>query len=123
MYKLIDYTSEKSGGKFLTDFKASLAIIALEFWLVVSAINYYNVYIDSSLNFSKGIYITIAVFIAVINHIIFTHDSKWKNFNKEFDQLSTDKNRKGSWIFFGIILFIICNFIYSIYLLYLDNRV
>ncbi|WDF61670.1 hypothetical protein PQ462_09830 [Flavobacterium sp. KACC 22758] len=122
MYKLINYTSEKSGGKFLTDFKTTLAIIALELWLVASLLNYYNIFIDSSLDFSKVTYVVIAVVIALFNYLIFTNNVSWKKFNNQFEELPATVNKKGSFIFFGIVLFIICNFIFSIYLLYLENR-
>lgn len=123
MYKLISYTSEKSGGKFLTDFKTTLAIIALEIWFVASLLNYYNIFIDSTINFSKTTYISIAIFIAIFNYLFFTHKSAWENFNKEFEKLPAEKNRKGSWIFLLIILFVICNFIFSLFLIYQKNRI
>lgn len=117
-YRLVEYTSTELGGAFLTDFKAGIAIIALQIWFVVSFFNYYNIFIDRHINFSKDTYITIGLIMAFLNTLLlsFVRD-KWKEYFKEFDSFPKEKQRKGSWIVFGISAFIVLNLIFSFYLM------
>lgn len=118
VYRFIEYTSEMFGGAFWTDFKTVVVMVALEIWFVVSFFNYYNVYLNNVKPLSKTSYIVVAIFFSILNYLIFTHTDKWKEYTKRFDELPKEINKKGSWIVFGITLFIICNLIFSFYLLF-----
>jgi len=123
-YKSIEYTSEQFGGAFWTDFKAGLAIIALEIWFILSLLNYYTIFtkVWFSLSLKKPIIFIPLLFIITINYLAFVHTDKWKEYNKEFNNLPKKINRKGGWIVFGISSFIVINMIFSFYLLYRMNR-
>lgn len=119
IYNSIEYTSKLLGGAFLSEMKAGIVLIALEFWLVLSTYNYYTVITNNNLHLSinKPI-VFIPMFIIVSLKIyFFTDTKKWKNYKKEFDGLSSSYNKKGSIIVTIISLLIIANLIFSFYLL------
>lgn len=116
-YRLIEYTSTELGGAFWTDFKAGIAIIALQIWFIVSLFNYYNIFIDRYINFSKNTYITIGLIIAFLNTLSLSFVIFWKEYFKSFDELPQKVNKKGSWIVFGISAFIVLNLVFSFYLM------
>ncbi|MRI63203.1 hypothetical protein EDM00_04235 [Ornithobacterium rhinotracheale] len=101
----------------MSDFKAGVSIIALEIWLVMTIINYYNVYINRQFHLNKITFLIIGLFIAISNIKLFTFSDLWKEYNKEFAQLSKKKNIIGGMIVWSIIIFVIINFIYSFYLM------
>ncbi|MCQ4142603.1 hypothetical protein [Chryseobacterium sp. EO14] len=117
MYRSIEYTSNELGGSFLTDLKTGIAVGALEFWLIISFLNYYNIYIDRDVNFSKNVYIIIGLFLALIKYLMFVRTDEWKRYFEKFDALPREVNKKGGWIVFGITVFIILNLILSFYLM------
>jgi len=51
-----------------------------------------------------------------INWFIFEKDDRWKEYVKEFDGWPRKKNVVGMWAVVMMILFVIFNFIYSLYL-------
>jgi hypothetical protein len=57
------------------------------------------------------------VLVLLINYVAFIHTDVWKDYVIEFDKMPKKKNRIGSWIVFGIVLFIISNLIFSFYLM------
>ncbi|MRX42071.1 hypothetical protein GJU43_22580 [Flavobacterium sp. LC2016-23] len=119
IYRSIEYTSELSGGKFLTFHKASLVVLALEAWVFFSFMAYYRIFTKTSiqLSFSMPIIYVPAIIIYVFNYFTLDYKDNWKQFNVEFANYSKRKNRIGGWIVFGIILLIISNFIFSFYLI------
>lgn len=117
VFKSIEYTSDLSGGKFFSAFKASIVLIALEFWLTIAILNYYNIFIDRHVHFPKSYYVGIALFFSFLSYITIDYNDVWKYYNRKFDKLPKQKNKIGSWIVFLIIIFIITFFIYSIYLM------
>ncbi|WP_407509387.1 hypothetical protein [Elizabethkingia anophelis] len=106
MYKLIDYTSTISGGAFLTDFKASLAMIALEVWLVASLFNYYTILIDENFIVKKVHFIILGILVLLLNYFTFDNNDIWKDYIKKFDQLPERVNKRGS-IFFILLLYLL----------------
>ncbi|MCL9803988.1 hypothetical protein NAT51_00530 [Flavobacterium amniphilum] len=119
IYNSIEYTSKLLGGAFLSEMKAGIVLIALEFWLVLSTYNYYTVITNNNLHLSinKPI-VFIPIFIIVSLKIyFFTDTKKWKIYKKEFDNLSSNYNKKGTIIVTIISLLIIANLIFSFYLL------
>lgn len=119
IYKSIEYTSEELGGAFWTDFKAGLAIAALEIWLLLSIGNYFSVVTKKNEELSitmPVVYIPVLI-LFILNYFSFMHNDKWKEYNRKFDQLPKSTNIIGTWIVVGIIVFIIGNLIYSFYLM------
>ena len=55
--------------------------------------------------------------VILINYIAFVRTDVWKDYVKEFDQLSKRKNRIGSWIVLGGVLFVIANLVVAFYLM------
>lgn len=119
IYRSIEYTSELSGGKFLTLFKAGAVMIALEIWILISLSAYYAIYTKTFIELSISMpiaYIPLIIIIA-FNYLTFDYKDNWKKYNGEFANYSKRKNRIGGWIVFGIILLIISNLIYAFYLM------
>jgi len=117
IYISIEYSSRLSGGSFFSVFKTSIVMIALEFWFTITFLNYYNMFIDKSIHFSKIIYIGIAVFFSILSYITIDYNDTWKKYNIEFNNLSKRRDKIGTIIVFGLVLFIVINFIFSIYLM------
>ena len=119
IYRSIEYTSELSGGKFLTLHKAGLVMLALEAWMLLSFCNYYAIYTKTlkELSISMPIVYTPAIILFAFNYFTLDYKDNWKQFNSEFANYSKRKNRIGGWIVFGIILLIISNLIFSFYLM------
>lgn len=119
IYRSIEYTSELSGGKFLTRSKAGLVMLALQVWILFSFGAYYRIFTKTSiqLSFSMPIIYVPAIIIFAFNYFTLDYKDNWKKYNNEFANYSKRKNRIGGWIVFGIILLIISNFIYALYLM------
>lgn len=119
IYHSIEYTSELSGGKFLTFYKASLVMLALEAWILISFGAYYAVYTKTFIELSITMPIAYipAIILYAFTYFTLDYKSKWKKYNAEFANYSKGKNRIASWIVFGIIVFIMSNLIYSFYLM------
>lgn len=115
----IKYTSKLTGGEFLTVNKASLVMLALETWVLFSFIAYYRIYTKTSmqLSISMPIVYVPAVIIFAFNYIAIHYKDRWKQYNTEFASYSKKKSRIGGWIVFGIIILIISNLAYSLYLM------
>jgi uncharacterized membrane protein YukC len=109
--------SEAAPSRWMSDWKAGIVIIALEIFLLYSLVNYYNVFVDKFFDFGKGSVISTVLIVCLLNYLLFVHTDKWKDYVKEFDQLPKKKNRIGSWIVFGIVLFVVANLIFSFYLM------
>jgi hypothetical protein len=94
-------------------------MIALEIWILLSLVNYYTVYSKVFVELSilmPMVYIPLIIVIG-FNYLTLDYNNNWKKFNVEFENYSIKKNRIGSCIVFGIILIIICNLIFSFYLM------
>lgn len=119
IYKLIMYTSKEFGGEFLTDFKASLVIIALEIFTIISFTNYYNVFFHTNSGiFTISVWMGILLILITIDYFILRSKDQYKSIIQKFDELPEDKNNFGSWVVFVSIFFIITNLIFSFYLYY-----
>lgn len=120
IYKSIEYTSELSGGKFLSAFKASLVMITLEIWILLSLGIYYTIITKTKIELSISmpiIYIPLIIIVS-IDYFIFHHKNQWKNIILKFDKLSKKRNVIGGWIVCGVVVLIITNLIFSFYLFY-----
>ncbi|WP_300687363.1 hypothetical protein [Chryseobacterium sp.] len=113
-YKLYKHSK---GSIFPEDFTGSIFLGTLGIWFTITLLNYYNIFIDKSINFTKGVYIGIAVFFLLTSYITIDYNNTWKKYNLEFDQLSKEKNKIGGIIVWSIIVLVIINMIFSYYLL------
>lgn len=108
---------EKGPSVWWSDWKASLSIDVLLFFLLFSGIIYYDVFIDRS--FELGDDNTVVLFfilvISIPNYFIFHHRDQWKDIVKEFDQLPKRTNKIGGWIVFGVVMLIITNMVFAFY--------
>ena len=119
IYKSIIYTSEMVGGEFWTDFKTGIALLALELLFLGSFLNYYSIIINERLDISitSPIILIPLIILFVINYFSFIHTDIWKEYNKQFDKLPEEKNRKGTIVVWIIAIFILINFFGSAYYL------
>ncbi|WP_273005727.1 hypothetical protein [Chryseobacterium sp.] len=119
LYTSIIYTSEKMGGEFLTDFKTVIVIGTLEIWILGSILSYYSLInnVRLNINITSPLVLVPLAFIFLLNYFSFIHTDTWKKYNNEFDKLPAYKNKKGSFIVWGIIILVTLNFFVSIYLL------
>lgn len=120
IYKSIEYTSELSGGKFLSAFKTSLVMITLEIWILLSLGIYYTIITKIKIELSISmpiIYIPLIIIIS-IDYFIFHNKNQWKNIILKFDKLPKKRNIIGGWIVCGVVVLIITNLIFSFYLFY-----
>jgi succinate dehydrogenase hydrophobic anchor subunit len=111
--------SEAAPSRWLSDWKAGIAIIVLELFLISSLFIYYKVFVNRYVHLGESNWdVIISVLVVIIpNYFAFVHTDVWKEYIKEFDQLPKRKNRIGSWIVFGVVLFVIANLIFSFYLM------
>ncbi|MDQ1856096.1 hypothetical protein [Chryseobacterium sp. WLY505] len=119
IYKSIIYTSDKVGGEFWSDFKAGIALLALELWFFGTILNYYAIITHTKFS-TNTIFIILLiplVFLSILHYFAFIHTDIWKEYSKQFDKLSEEKNKKGTIIVCIIAVFIASNFLGSIFLL------
>ncbi|RUT68552.1 hypothetical protein D0817_20725 [Flavobacterium cupreum] len=119
IYRSIEYTSKSFGGETLISSKAGLVMLALEAWVLFSFVAYYRIYTKTSMQLSISmpiVYIPL-ILLFVFNYFTLDYKGKWKQYNTEFANYSKKKNRIAGWIVFGIILLIISNLIYALYLM------
>ncbi len=104
---------------FLSDWKAGIAVIALEIWVLLSVGVYYAVVTKTviELKISMPIIFIPLALVIILNYFAFVHTDIWKKYVKEFDRLPKHKNKLGNWIVLGVVLFIIGNLIFSFYLM------
>lgn len=111
--------SEAAPSRWLSDWKAGIAIIVLEIWICLSLISYFSVITKraTELTISNPIVFLPLIVIIGLNYFAFVYTDIWKEYVAEFDQLPKKKNRIGSWIVFGVVLFVVANLIFSFYLM------
>lgn len=111
--------SEAAPSRWLSEWKASLAIDVLVLFILFSGVNYYNVFIDKTLAFDNKLlfaFLYIAL-IAMPNYFIFNHRNKWKEIVVEFDKRPNSFNRTGSWLVTLFVIIVIANLCFSFYLM------
>jgi hypothetical protein len=118
-YKLYKF-SEAAPSRWWSEWKASLSLMVLEIWILISVMVYYKVFTkkdliaDSSLT---AVGITVVISLVIIKYFAFDHHDRWKDYVKEFDKWSIRKNRIGTLVVWMIILFTLGNLIFSFYLM------
>ena len=79
--------------KSLSSFYAGVAMMALEFWFLLSLFNYYHIYYNryATLEFKSFKVIFVFLLILIINYLSFNYSNQWKVYVGEFDQLPRKK--------------------------------
>lgn len=116
-YKLYKFWEAASDPKFWSDWKAGVTIVTMELWIIISAMNYYNVFINKYFEITKAKLSIWGIIIVIINYFAFLHTDVWRLYIKEFDQLPKRKNKHGTWVVLSVVLFVAVNFIFSFYLI------
>lgn len=118
-YKLYNFWEEISVPSYWSDWKASLSLDVLVFFLIFSMMVYYNVFFDRYFNFGdKKIFIIFFILIVSIpNFFIFNYNDTWKEYNLKFSKYPKRKNSIGGFLVWAVILGIIFNLILSLYLM------
>jgi hypothetical protein len=118
-YKLYKFWETVSTPKFWSDWKASLSMDVLIYFLVQAFFIYYNVLIDreSDLGESTIEVILLVGVVSISNYFIFHHKDQWREIVHEFDKWPKEKNKRGNIIAATVIFTIIVNLIFSFYLM------
>lgn len=122
LYKIMLWTSSPFKN-FFSKFRASLALVTLELWIVFTIENCYEILneIDPKSNSNSFIYI-MGLSIIIFNYISLDYyDIVWKKYKEEFDELPKRKNMIGGIIVWIIILFITASFFFSTFYLHKIN--
>ena len=118
-YKLYKF-SEAAPSKWWSDWKALIALEALEVWLIISIFIYYDVITKKELPDDKTIVLVgvfIIIILSLIKYFVFYHKDQWKIYVKEYDKLSKRQNKIGSALVIILIILILCNLIFSFFLM------
>lgn len=117
-YKFYKF-SEAAPSRWASDWKAGLIIIVLEIWLIVSILNYYNVFVDRYFDWGidSPVVLISGFSIFAFNYYAFVYLDVWKDYVKQYDRLPKAVNRRGSLITIGIVLLVFGNLIFSFYLM------
>lgn len=105
--------------KWLPVFRATLFLLALEMWLLMSIAGFINLIFDTQIiprSFFNWYSLIIGLFLIWLKHYCFDKDDKWKAIVEEFDVLPRRKQVFGIILFIGTILFVIGCFVLMLYL-------
>ncbi|SHG85525.1 hypothetical protein [Chryseobacterium vrystaatense] len=120
LYKFWDYISVP---KFWSNYKASLSIVILEIFIIISCTNYYNILYNSNSGIlSNSGWITIVMLLVVVDYYVFHSKDQWNHIIIEFDESCSGKNKIYSILAWGLILLVISNMIFSFYCLNLKAK-
>ncbi|MFP3834160.1 hypothetical protein [Chryseobacterium sp. SIMBA_028] len=122
IYRSIEYTSDLSGGKFWSDWKAGLVLDVLCFFTLFPLFIYYSIFTDNHQELGNTIVWIGILFIVIPNYFIFHHNNQWKGMVNNFDKLPKEKNKKGGLIVWSVIILIISNMLFSYYLLFAQAK-
>ena len=118
LYKFADW----SPSIFPSDVVAILIIVYLELSTLASFKIYYKFFhrTDMMEIFSYQTLVPFSI-VMFINYFAFLHTERWKDFNCEFKKWPRDKNLKGTLAVLGVIIIILTNNIFSLYLIGIIN--
>jgi hypothetical protein len=110
--------AKKANPLLAPDFIAGVTLIALEIWLILSLINYYNIVLNRYFNLEKVYFVIIGLAIAAFNIYIFIIKSEWKIYGARFNGFPQRKKTKYNYLVSAFIIFVIVNLIFSFYLMF-----
>lgn len=118
-YKLYKF-SEAAPSKWWSDWKATVALLALELWFIMSVFIYYDLITNKGLPADNIVAIvgglTIGVLV-LIKYLVFYRYDRWRTYVAEFDKWPKRKNKIGTVLVCMLVFVIISNLIFSFYLL------
>jgi hypothetical protein len=119
------YKSINNSSIFPRQFRASLYLDILFIIIGLSGLYMYGIFIDSGFKIEDGKWFIILYISAICipNYFIFEHKEQWKSIIGKFDKLPQKTNQIGRFIVWSIIVLIIANLIFSIYLMDQKARV
>lgn len=122
LYKIMLWTSSPFEN-FFSKFRASLALIVLELWIIFTIQNCYEILNNGGSKPNSNLFIYImGLAIIILNYISLDYyESVWKKYKEEFDELPKRKNMIGGIIVWIIILFITVSFFFSTFYLHKIN--
>ena len=118
-YKLYKFF-EWAPSRWLSDWKATVALMALEVLFLMSLMVYYKVFTKKDLFSDKSLTIvgiTVIIILSLIKYFAFEHRDIWKDYVKEFNKWPARKNKIGTFIVWSIVMLIIANLVFSYYLM------
>ncbi len=117
-YKIYKFY-KRAPAAWWSDWKASLTLDVLLFFIILSLYIYYQVFINPYAKLtSSNIYcVVIVIVISVFNYFIFGHNDQWMLIEKRFDKLPAKKNKIGSWLVLGFVTLVMSNLLFAFYLM------
>ncbi|WP_018676200.1 hypothetical protein [Riemerella columbina] len=119
LYKSIEYTAKffEETPSFLL-FKSSIVFMALQIWSILSVIGYYSFFIKIKpvLSMDNPVIILILILILGFNFYTIDYNNKAIKYIEYFDRVKQNNHKSKSFIILFFVLFIIANFIFSLYL-------
>lgn len=117
-YKIYKF-SEAAPSRWLSDWKAELVLDVLWIFIAFSLLVYYTIFTGKSVSIGDGKFVIILaiVIFSLPNYLMFHHKSQWKQIVHEFDKLPKRTNRVGGWLVFSVVLIVLINLIFSVYLM------
>ena len=118
-YKFYKFWETISYPRVWSDFKASLTLDVLVFFILFSLMIYFNIFINPYVNFGKYPYVIIAsiLMIGAFNYTIFNYQDRWKKIVSDFDGLKLKKNKRDSLIVGFVVVMILSNLFFAFYLM------
>lgn len=119
-YKMYKWIGEDN---WSADWKASLSIDVLIYFIIVEIFIYYKIYFNRFIHLGENNtdIIILLILVSVPNYFIFHHRDQWKEIVKNFDNLPKKKKLIGGWIVFGVVLLIFANLFFAFYQMSLIN--
>ena len=117
-YKFYKVTST-GAIKSLASWYASLGIIALEIFTLLSIYNYYAVFFDrhAQLELVSFKVLFPLILISIINYLAFDKSDRWEDYVEDFNKWPAEKNAKGNIIVISLVVLVISNLVFSFYLM------
>ena len=117
-YKLYRFY-EAAPSRWMSDWKASVSLMALEIWTLLSLVNYISVYTRKGFsdNFFLSLFIPFLIFSTIHKFFTFEHRNRWRIYVNKFSRIPKKENSTGTYIVWICICLLIGNLIFSFYLL------
>lgn len=118
-YKLYKF-SEAAPSRWWSEWKASLVIDVLIYFILLSIGGYYTIATKKEMipvSSPKFIIFIVVMAVASFNYFVFNYQDKWKSYVLEFDHWPKKKNNIGGTVVWLVVILIFVNLIYMFSLL------
>jgi hypothetical protein len=114
IYSFMDFFKSKD---ISNKFRAIILMTFLEAWSLFAIYNYLDIVLKRHTTIQLISFKSVPfIAILLIKWFAFIKDDRWRGYMKKFDSFSKEKNRNGTYVIVGIVLFIFGNLILSGYL-------